>query len=185
MARVQTENRLGIPKLAREDARLVGNSRIVRVAQNSVGPGCARGCQAWSERGVERVLEVVLESIVSNGATEIVRPAGEKPASSSRRGEIQHVGCKLWKEAVRIYLGPIPRARWRPEVSEAGAFSRTVPAKRVQTRRRICWIEWKICAAKSHEILRRAISPVMIGHGDRIVLGDELAVDDCIGITRN
>src|SRR6266849_8662208 len=169
MARVETENRFGKLELARENARLVGNPRIIGVAQNSVGPGCARGRQAWSERGVERVLEVVLEPIVSDRATEVVGPPGEQPASSSRSGEIQDVGRKLWKEAVRIYLGPVPRARGRPEISEAGAFSIAVSTKRVQTRRRVRRIERKVGAAESHEILRRAISPVMIGHGDRVV----------------
>src|SRR5882762_4899934 len=157
MTRIETENRLGIPELPREDARLVGNSRIVGVAQNSVGSRCACRRQARSERSIECVLEVVLEPIVSDRAAEIVGPSGEQPASSSRGREIEDVGRKLWKEAVRIYLGPIPRARGRPEVSEAGAFSRTVPAKRVQTRRRFRGIERKVGAAESHEILRRAI----------------------------
>src|SRR6266550_7291881 len=118
MARIETQNRLGIPELPREDARLVGNSRIVGVAQNSVGSGCACRRQARSERSIECVLEVVLESIVSEGAAEIVGPSREQPASSSRGREIEHVGRELRKEAVRVYLGPVPRARGRPEISE-------------------------------------------------------------------
>src|SRR6266567_8253366 len=137
MTRIETENRLGIPELTREDVRLVGNSRIVGVAQNSVGSGCACRRQARSERSIECVLEVVLEPIVSDRAAEIVGPSGEQPASSSRRREIEDVRRELWKEAVRIYLGPVPCARWRPEISEAGALSKAVSAKRIKTRRRV------------------------------------------------
>src|SRR5258706_10273694 len=131
VTRVETEDRLGKLELSREDVRLVGDARIVGIAENSVGARRARDSEAGTERRVERVLEIVLEAVVSDCATEVIRPSREQSANAAGSGKIQNVGRELGQESVRIDLRPVPLTRGRPEIPEAGALSKAVSAKRV------------------------------------------------------
>src|SRR5437868_5288825 len=84
MAGVQTQDRLGVLQFARENVLLVGNPRIVRGAECSVRSRRARGGETRSKRRIQRVLEIVLEAVVSEGATKIIRPARHHTTHTAR-----------------------------------------------------------------------------------------------------
>src|SRR5712672_1840899 len=126
VARVETEDCLRKLQLSREDVRLVGDARIIGIAENSVAARRARDSEAWTERRVERVLEIVLEPVVSDRAAEVIRPSREQSANAAGSGKIQNVGRELGQESIRVDLRPVPLARGRPEIAEAGALSNAV-----------------------------------------------------------
>src|SRR6202163_2413824 len=115
VARIETENRLSKLQLSGKDIRLVGNSRIVRIPENSIGTRRTRSGEAGTERSVERVLEIVLEPVVSASAAEVVRPPREESTNAAGPGEIKNIGRELGEESVRINLRPVALARGRPE----------------------------------------------------------------------
>ena len=72
---VEADDRFRVFELTGEDVLLVRNAGIVGSAKNSVGPGSARGDQTRAKRGIEGVLEIVLESVVADRAAQIIRPS--------------------------------------------------------------------------------------------------------------
>src|SRR5688572_3596399 len=119
---------------------------------------------------------MVLERVVSVGDAEVVSPAGAESSRADDGGEIDDVGGEPRQEAVLVDLGPVALARRRAVIPEPGALALAVSAERVQPGRSGA-AEWQTEGGEGHEILRRAVAPMMIRHWDRVVLRDEVAVD--------
>src|SRR5688500_504680 len=125
---------------------------------------------------------MVLERVVSVGDAEVVSPAGAESSRADDGGEIDDVGGEPRQEAVLVDLGPVAFARRRAVIAEAGTLALAVAAERVQPSRAGA-AEGQAERGERHEILRRAVTPMMIRHRDRVVLRDEVAVDHLVGIT--
>src|SRR5688572_12992030 len=118
---------------------------------------------------------MVLERVVSVGDAEVVSPAGAESSRADDGGEIDDVGGEPRQEAVLVDLGPVALARRRAVIAEAGALALAVAAERVEPGRAGA-AEGQAERGERHEILRRAVAPMMIRHRDRIVRSEERRV---------
>ena len=185
-AKIRARRQLPVLERSGPESRAVGEAGVVRRSRHPVRPRRARRRKARPKRRVQRVGEVDVDAVRAVFRAHVPAPPVLGPAPDAGDAEqVAGIGVKARQKAERVDGGPVPVVQ-RAEVEAGVPFAApAVAAEGVELGgvRGVPGGEFEV--REQHPVRRCAVAPGVVRLLHLVVLADEDAVVDEIGVARH
>jgi hypothetical protein len=170
---VRVHDQLVATDLTREERGLVRDTGVVGVTEDAVVARRGGRDERGPERDVQRVLQLVAETVVPVARARVHVPAARPALHAAGHREVGDLGPELRQVAERIDVVPVAVTAGVAAIAFAVAEPVAVAAEGVElpAAQRA---HRQVQVGHGEHVLLQAVAPVMVGLRHRVVLGDHL-----------